>query len=57
MNSIVANGENPKVVSERLGHSQVQITLDIYSHVTPNMQKLTAERLETMLQASASASA
>ncbi|WP_308810520.1 hypothetical protein [Bacillus sp. D12] len=25
-------GENPKVVSERLGHARVGITLDIYSH-------------------------
>jgi integrase len=29
---------NPKVVSELLGHSSVAITLDIYSHVLPDMQ-------------------
>lgn len=29
---------NPKIVSERLGHSRVGITLDLYSHVTPTMQ-------------------
>ena len=28
-------GIHPKVVSERLGHSTIAITLDIYSHVTP----------------------
>jgi integrase len=30
-------GENPKVVSERLGHSSVVMTLDTYSHVLPCM--------------------
>ncbi len=35
-------GENPKVVSERLGHSTVTMTLDTYSHVTPDMQENTA---------------
>jgi integrase len=28
-------GVHPLVVSERLGHSKVSITLDTYSHVTP----------------------
>lgn len=42
-------GENPKVVSERLGHSSVTMTLDTYSHVLPNMQKTATERLEVML--------
>ena len=31
-------GVNPKVVSERLGHSGIAITLDTYSHVTEPMQ-------------------
>ena len=31
---LLLNGENPKVVSERLGHSRVQITLDLYAHVS-----------------------
>lgn len=35
-------GVNPKVVSERLGHSTIRTTLDIYSHVTPDMQENTA---------------
>lgn len=29
---------NPKIVSERLGHSSIQITLNTYSHVLPTMQ-------------------
>jgi len=43
---LLKNGENPKVVSERLGHHDVGITLDIYSHVTPDIQDLAATRLE-----------
>jgi integrase len=41
--------ENPKVVSERLGHSTIVLTLDIYSHVLPTMQQLATARLEKML--------
>jgi integrase len=32
-------GVNPKVVSERLGHASVRITLDLYSHVLPTLQE------------------
>jgi len=42
-------GENPKVISERLGHSSVAFTLDTYSHVLPNMQQQAADKLEAML--------
>jgi integrase len=38
-------GENPKVVSERLGHATVTLTLDTYSHVLPTMQKQAAAKL------------
>ena len=31
--------ENPKVVSERLGHASIVLTLDTYSHVLPSVQK------------------
>jgi integrase len=40
---------NPKVVSERLGHSSVKITLDIYSHVLSELAGDAADRLETLL--------
>jgi integrase len=36
-------GVNPKVVSERLGHSSVAFTLDTYAHVMPGMQPEAAE--------------
>jgi integrase len=35
---MLASGVHPKVASERLGHSRVGITLDLYSHVTEGMQ-------------------
>ena len=38
-------GIHPKVVSERLGHSNIGITLDTYSHVLPGMQEAAAEAL------------
>jgi len=46
---LVAAGEHPKVVSERLGHATVTLTLDVYSHVLPTMQEAATERLEKML--------
>lgn len=42
-------GVHPKVVSERLGYSSIAITLDVYSHMLPNMQKEAADRLDAML--------
>ncbi len=38
-----------KIVSERLGHSTITITLDTYSHVLPGMQKESAEKIGKML--------
>lgn len=46
---LLSQGEHPKVVSERLGHASVTLTLDTYSHVLPNMQQQAAERLEGVL--------
>jgi integrase len=37
------------VVSERLGHASVGITLDTYSHVLPGMQKAAAAQLDALL--------
>lgn len=42
-------GVHPKVVSERLGHSSVQITLDRYSHVTPALQRDAADLISAMV--------
>jgi integrase len=40
---------HPKIVSERLGHSSIVLTLDTYSHVLPDMQKGAVEELEYLL--------
>lgn len=48
---LLASGIHPKVASERLGHSKVGITLDLYSHVLPGMQEDAAERVDAALQA------
>ena len=46
---LLAQGVHPKVVQERLGHSQVSVTLDIYSHVAPSLQAAAAERIDEAL--------
>lgn len=46
---LLAAGVNPKVVSERLGHSSVSFTLDTYAHVIPGMQADAAERFMWLL--------
>jgi hypothetical protein len=45
-----ANGVHPKVASERLGHSKVGITLDLYSHVMPGMQEDAAALVDDALR-------
>jgi len=37
------------VVSERLGHASTAMTLDVYSHVVPSMQRAASEKLEAIL--------
>lgn len=49
-------GVHPKVVSERLGHSSITITLDRYSHLFPTMQQEAAEKLDDLLKSAAEAS-
>lgn len=46
---LLAAGENPKVVSERLGHASITLTLDTYSHVLPDMQDQATAKLESIL--------
>lgn len=41
--ALLLAGVHPKVVQERLGHANISITLDTYSHVVPTMQKAAAE--------------
>ncbi len=45
-NQLLRDGVHVKVVSERLGHSTISITLDIYAHTIPNMQADAAARID-----------
>jgi integrase len=43
-------GIHPKVVQERLGHTSFKITMDLYSHIMPNMQSEASDALENLLK-------
>ena len=47
---LLASGVHPKIAQERLGHSSVAITLDLYSHVLPGLQAEAADRVDVMLR-------
>jgi len=42
---------HPKVVSERLGHSSIAITMDTYSHLLPGMQEDAATKIDASMRA------
>ncbi len=44
------SGTNPKVVQEALGHSSIQLTLDVYSHLIPTLQKEAAQKMDSLFQ-------
>ena len=48
---LLASNVHPKIVQERLGHSSISITLDIYSHLMPNMQGEAAATVDGVLRA------
>jgi integrase len=48
---LLAQGVHPKITQERLGHSSISITLDLYSHVLPGMQEDAAAKVDAALQA------
>jgi len=50
---MLRQGIHAKIVSERLGHSSIGITLDTYSHVMPGLQEAAALRFEEGLQQAA----
>jgi integrase len=52
--AMLASGVHPKIASERLGHSSIAITLDLYSHVLPNMQADAIEGMDNDLRAAIS---
>ncbi len=46
---LLSQNVHPKVVQERLGHSQISVTMDTYSHVMPSIQRDAAEKLDLAL--------
>jgi integrase len=47
---MLMQGTHPKVVQERLGHSQISVTLDTYSHVLPSLQAEAAEKIDELVE-------
>lgn len=47
---LLSEGVHPKVVQEMLGHSQINLTLDTYSHVLPDIQREAAEKMNDILK-------
>jgi integrase len=45
---LLAQGVHPKIVQERLGHADISMTLNRYSHVTPDMQRSAADTLDAV---------
>ena len=48
---LLANNVHPKVAQERLGHSSVGITLDLYGHVLPGMRADAPARVDAAIRA------
>jgi integrase len=47
--ALLSRGENPKFIQRQLGHSRIQITLDLYGHLLPETEHEAAARLEQAL--------
>jgi integrase len=52
---LVAQGVHPRVVMEVLGHSQISITMDLYAHVLPDVQRDAMDSINTILTGGAGA--
>ncbi len=46
---LLAQGVHPRVVMEQLGHSTIALTMNVYSHVIPALQRDAADRMDAML--------
>ena len=47
--ALIQAGVNPRVVQQRLGHSDVNITLNTYTHILPEMDIAAAEKLDSIM--------
>jgi len=45
---LIANGEHPKYIQSQLGHSSIQVTMDVYGHLMKATNNLAAEKLATL---------
>ena len=46
---LIAQGEHPKVIQNRMGHSSIKVTLDTYGHLFEGLDVAAAERLDASL--------
>lgn len=46
---MLKQGVHPKIVQERLGHANIAITLDTYSHVAPGLQEAAAAGFDKLV--------
>jgi len=50
---LIAQGEHPKVIADRLGHSSIRVTMDTYGHLMPGLDADAADRLDVAWSAAA----
>jgi integrase len=47
--ALLAQGVHPRDVMEALGHSQIALTMEVYSHVIPELERDAADRIDRLL--------
>ncbi|MDQ1514680.1 MAG: hypothetical protein QOE80_510 [Actinomycetota bacterium] len=48
---LIGLGAHPKVIQERLGHSSIMVTMDVYGHLFPSLNEAMTERLDEVFRA------
>lgn len=48
---LIGLGAQPKVIQERLGHSSIMVTMDVYGHLFPSLNEALTERLDEVFRA------
>jgi integrase len=43
---MLQNGESPAYVKEQMGHSSIQVTVDVYGHLIPGAKRQAVDRLD-----------
>jgi integrase len=47
---LIQQGEHPRLISERLGHSSISVTMDVYGSLFPGMDEDAANRLDEVMR-------